>query len=143
MSVKGPGGHRPHPSRDPLYYKGMIALMTGQPVEVKKPRKRPSGLTYNRQEDKDRPEIAKRMRRDRWELWRVEPYGKVGKKGFGWGDFWAHHRSQRMMGWVEAKSGTGTIQEIQKQRAADCYDCNVHYWFVRLEGEGYKMEAIG
>ena len=140
MSIKGPSTFRLSKSDHAKRNKAWLALAQGKPMKAQKPR--PTGLTYNRQEDKDRPEIARRMRRDGWELWRIEPYGKVGKKGFGWGDFWVHHHSQRMMGWVETKSATGTTQKIQEQRARESYECGVHYWVVRLDGEGYRMERI-
>jgi len=46
----GIGGPRKHPSRDPLYYKGMIALMTGEKVVVKKKRKFRPGHTGPREQ---------------------------------------------------------------------------------------------
>jgi len=96
---------------------------------------------YNRQEDKDKPEIMKRMRQDGWECWIIEPVGRYGKKGFGWGDLWLHHKWLRLMGWGEVKSMAGRLSDKQEQRQKECKECGINYWIIRVEGEGYILES--
>ena len=50
MSIKGPGGHRSHPSREQGYYKNLIKIMKGEPVAVKKKRKFRPGHTGPREQ---------------------------------------------------------------------------------------------
>ena len=81
----------------------------------------------------------KRMRKDGWELWVIEPSGYYGEKGFGWGDFWGYHKKSNTMGWIELKTKNDYMHDIQKKRRDDCKKCGVNYWVIRLDGNGYTM----
>lgn len=110
-------------------------------VKIKKKRKKETKprKAYDRAEDRDRPEIMKRMRRDGWVLKRVEPFTK-GE--FCLGDCWGELPKQNVMGWVEFKSETGKLSKDQAEFRDRCYLAKVKYWVVRLSEDGYTMKQI-
>lgn len=133
MQYKNPGS--------PKITKKMCAEGTAVMLKLKKPKKKRVGnigMKYNREEDRVRPIIIKALRKDGWNVKRVEP---ITSGKFALGDIWMSHRMMRMAGWGEIKSLTGKLSPDQKKFQEECSLCNILYWVIRpFQNDSYTME---
>lgn len=130
----------PGPVKQTPSQQGHAALVLAGVIPAPKKRKaRAKGYKVNRQEDKDRPEITKRLRRDGWKIRFVEPHGRSKDGDFSLGDVWMSNARMKQAGWGEYKSSSGRLKAKQKLFRDDCCRDGVNYWVIRLMGDGYSM----